>query len=194
MKEVYAEFFVPMLKDLPGVHALNLTAGIRYSDYSRETIGNSTNSEFKVEYRPISDILVRALVRGSVPRADDRGPVAGADAGRADVHGSLRRPDPGAASRRIRTWRRRAKACRSMATSRSRMARSRACSWATRISKPETGDVLTYGVVYDSSQIRGLSLTVDFWKYKIDDLITQLDPNFAVEPVRGHRPADSSAT
>jgi outer membrane receptor protein involved in Fe transport len=44
--------------------------------------------------------------------------------------------------------------------------------------KPETGTVLTYGVVYDVSQVRGLSFTVDFWKYKIDDLITNLDPNF----------------
>ncbi|MEP7244715.1 MAG: TonB-dependent receptor, partial [Gammaproteobacteria bacterium] len=46
--------------------------------------------------------------------------------------------------------------------------------------KPETGDVTTFGIVYDSSQIRGLSATVDFWRYKLDDLITALDPNFAI--------------
>ena len=58
-KDVYAEVFVPLLKDMTAVKALNLTAGIRYSDYSRQTIGTSTNSEFKLEYRPINDILVR---------------------------------------------------------------------------------------------------------------------------------------
>jgi len=46
--------------------------------------------------------------------------------------------------------------------------------------EPETGDVLTFGFVYDSSWIRNLSLTVDFWKYKLDDLIVPIDPNFAI--------------
>jgi outer membrane receptor protein involved in Fe transport len=46
--------------------------------------------------------------------------------------------------------------------------------------KPEEGDVVTFGFVYDSSFIRGFSASVDFWRYKLDDLITQLDPNFAV--------------
>src|SRR6185437_16221522 len=60
VKEIYSEFLVPLLKDAPGAKALNLTAGIRYSDYSKKTIGNSTNTEFKLEWRPISDILVRS--------------------------------------------------------------------------------------------------------------------------------------
>ena len=41
--------------------------------------------------------------------------------------------------------------------------------------------MFTYGVVYDSSQLRGLSMTLDFWKYKIKDLITQVDVNTTAE-------------
>ncbi len=56
---VYTEFFLPLLKDLPGVQSLNVTAGVRYSDYSLDSIGDDTNAQFKVEYRPIGDLLVR---------------------------------------------------------------------------------------------------------------------------------------
>ena len=42
VRELYTEFFVPLLKDLPGVQALNATIGVRYSDYSKETIGDQS--------------------------------------------------------------------------------------------------------------------------------------------------------
>ena len=58
VKEAYAELLVPLLKDKPAVRALNLSLGIRYSDYS--TFGDTTNSQFKLEYRPVKDILLRA--------------------------------------------------------------------------------------------------------------------------------------
>ncbi len=45
--------------------------------------------------------------------------------------------------------------------------------------KPETGDVVTFGVVHDPQFVEGLSVSVDYWQYKIEDLITALDPNFA---------------
>ena len=45
--------------------------------------------------------------------------------------------------------------------------------------KPETGTVLTYGVVYDSSQLKGFSASADIWHYKLDNQIVTLDPNFA---------------
>jgi outer membrane receptor protein involved in Fe transport len=43
--------------------------------------------------------------------------------------------------------------------------------------KPETGDVLTYGLVYDPSWAPGLSLNVDFWDYSLENVVTQLDVN-----------------
>ena len=41
--------------------------------------------------------------------------------------------------------------------------------------------MVTFGVVYDPNFVQGLSLTVDYWQYKIEDMITPLDPNFAVD-------------
>ena len=42
---------------------------------------------------------------------------------------------------------------------------------------PETGDVTTYGIVYDPSWLPGLSINVDYWDYSLEDVITQLDVN-----------------
>jgi outer membrane receptor protein involved in Fe transport len=46
--------------------------------------------------------------------------------------------------------------------------------------KPEKGTVLTYGVVFEPRVVEGLSLSVDIWHYKIEDLITTLDPTYSM--------------
>ncbi|HJU39545.1 MAG TPA: TonB-dependent receptor, partial [Tahibacter sp.] len=60
VKEVYAELFIPVLKDLPFFHALNVTLGDRYSKYSN--FGNTNNGKLAVEWRPIEDLLLRGTV------------------------------------------------------------------------------------------------------------------------------------
>ena len=55
VREIYAELFVPLLKDLPFVHALNVTLGDRYSDYS--SFGSTSNGKLAVEWRPVEDLL-----------------------------------------------------------------------------------------------------------------------------------------
>ena len=179
VKEYYAEIFAPLLKDLPGVHALNLNAGIRRSDYSKDTIGQSTNAEFKVEYRPINDILVRASY-AEVFRAPTI-----ADLSFAPTQDSPTFADPctNLTSAQLAGNPNLNKACAGVIPDSGFTQPNSQITGLIQGSqdlKPETGDVRTFGVVYDSSQIRGLSLTLDYWKYKLDDLITQLDPNFAV--------------
>ncbi|HEY0943182.1 MAG TPA: TonB-dependent receptor [Steroidobacter sp.] len=180
VREIYTEFFVPLLRDLPGVQALNVTAGIRYSDYSVDTIGDDTNAQFKIEYRPISDVLIR----GSYAQVF-RAPTI-LDLSKAPSQDSPTFSDPCtnltpaalAASPGLQ------RACVGVPTTGDF---SQPVSQITGLIlgnpdlKPETGDVVTFGVVYDPQFVQGLSLTVDYWRYKIEDLITPLDPNFAVE-------------
>ena len=178
VKEYYAEIFAPLLKDLPAVHALNLNAGIRRSDYSKSTIGNSTNAEFKVEYRPISDVLVRASY-AEVFRAPTI-----ADLSFSPTQDSVTFNDPcsNLTSAQLAANANLAKACVGVAPDTGFTQPNSQITGlivGSQNLKPESGDVRTLGVVYDSSQIRGLSLTIDYWKYKLDDLITKLDPNFA---------------
>jgi iron complex outermembrane receptor protein len=57
VKEAYAEVRIPVLKDLPFAKSLTFDVATRYSDYSN--FGNTHNSKVSVEYRPITDLLIR---------------------------------------------------------------------------------------------------------------------------------------
>ena len=59
-KEAYAEVFIPVLKDMPFAHSLNVDIGTRYSKFN--LAGNTTNSKLAVEWRPIEDLLMRGTV------------------------------------------------------------------------------------------------------------------------------------
>ena len=60
VKEAYGELLVPILKDVPFVHSLNVDIGDRYSKYSN--FGSTNNWKFAIEYRPIEDLLLRGTV------------------------------------------------------------------------------------------------------------------------------------
>ena len=180
VKEIYGEFLIPLLKDMPGAKSLNLTAGIRYSDYSKETIGSSTNSEFKLEYRPISDLMVRASW-AEVFRAPTIVDLSLAPSLSADTFTD---PCTALTTTKLAANPNLARACQFVPTDGSfdqPNGQINGLLIGNDTLKPETGTVLTYGLVYDVSQVRGLSFTVDFWKYKIEDTITNLDPNFTAD-------------
>ncbi|MBZ9612809.1 TonB-dependent receptor domain-containing protein [Rheinheimera maricola] len=58
VKEYYAEVLIPLLSDMPMAEMLELSASTRYSEYSN--FGTTNNPSFKVSYRPIKELLVRA--------------------------------------------------------------------------------------------------------------------------------------
>lgn len=58
--EFYVELNVPILADMPGADLLELSLAIRSSDYS--TFGTESTSKFGINYRPLSNVLLRASV------------------------------------------------------------------------------------------------------------------------------------
>jgi outer membrane receptor protein involved in Fe transport len=64
VKELYGEFLVPLLKDLPLVQKLELELGVRTSDY--DTTGNSTTYKALANWQPAGWLRVR----GGVNRAE----------------------------------------------------------------------------------------------------------------------------
>lgn len=180
IREVYTEFFVPILRDLPGVQALNLTAGVRYSDYSEDTIGDSTNAQFKVEYRPIADVLIRGSY-AEVFRAPTIFDLSQAPTQNAPTFSD---PCTNLTSEGLAANPNLALACQGVPVD---AEFSQPLSQITGLFsgnpdlKPETGDVKTFGVVYDVSQVPGLSFTVDYWDYHIEDIITSLDVNYSAD-------------
>jgi iron complex outermembrane recepter protein len=177
-KEAYIELFAPLLKDLPGVKSLNLDLGERYSKYS--LFGNTNRAEFKVEYRPISDVLVRATY-AQIFRAPTIGDISGAPTGNAPTLNDICNGFTGGASALYPNL---PKACLGVPTDGSfQEPQNQVTGLITSNAnlKPETGDVKTVGIVYDPSYVRGLSLSADWWNYRVNNLLTTLDPNYALQ-------------
>lgn len=173
LKEAYAEAFFPILKDVPGAQALNLTVGTRFSDYS--TTGNTTNSQIKIEYRPMSDLLVRGTW-SQVFRAPTISNLYGAPQAN---NPQLQDPCNALTQAKVTAKPNLALACVGVPRNGS-FSQPNSQITATVFSnpnlKPETGNVKTFGFVFEPRALNGFSASVDYWDYKIKDLITNLDP------------------
>jgi outer membrane receptor protein involved in Fe transport len=172
VKEVYAELFVPILKDIPFIHALNLTVGDRYSKYNN--FGNTNNSKIALEWRPIEDLLLRGTV-SEVFRAPTVLNVFGGAASDAPklsndpcdhYTGSPANP-----------------ACVNVPTDgsfvNSDVASGLQSSGIASGSQfagfplgPEFGKSFDWGIVYDPHFIEGLSVSADYWRLYLNNTIT----------------------
>jgi len=57
LDEFYAEFNIPILKDLAFAEVFEISVAARYSDYSN--FGDTTNPKFGFRWQPISDVVLR---------------------------------------------------------------------------------------------------------------------------------------
>jgi iron complex outermembrane receptor protein len=182
-KEVYAEVFMPLVKDVFLVKALNVDIGDRYSDYS--LFGDTNRAQFKVEYRPISDILVRATY-AQVFRAPTIADISAAPAANSPDLNDICSGFTGAGTAAFPNL---PAACKGVPTTGAPSGapfsepnnQVTGLVTSNRDLKPETGNVKTFGVVYDPSFVKGLHLSVDWWDYSVSNLLTTLDPNFAIQ-------------
>lgn len=56
--EIFAEFAVPLLSEVPGAYELSVEGGARFSDYS--TVGDTTAHRFAVLWSPVESLQLRA--------------------------------------------------------------------------------------------------------------------------------------
>lgn len=56
--EIYAEFQIPILADIPFAQELSLNVASRYSDY--DSFGETTNNKFGLKWKPFDSLLFRA--------------------------------------------------------------------------------------------------------------------------------------
>ncbi|GAA0720946.1 TonB-dependent receptor plug domain-containing protein [Dokdonella soli] len=176
VKEAYAELFIPVLKDLPFVHALNLTVGDRYSKYS--TFGNTNNTKIAVEWRPIEDLLLRGTVSKvfRAPTVADIFGAAGSDApgltrDPCDYSGTGANPNAGNP------------ACKgvpatgpfrndNVANASQINAATSGAAYAGFPIAPEKGKSFDFGAVYDPHWLEGLSVSADIWRLYLTNNIT----------------------
>jgi outer membrane receptor protein involved in Fe transport len=179
-KQEYLELYIPVLKDQPGAHSLSLDYGLRHANY--ELFGSSTRSDFKLEYRPIKDLLIRGTYSQifRVPTVNDiaSSPVNSSITFNDPCTGLTTAEATGPNAANI------AKACAGVIPDTNFAQPNGQITGlleANANAKPETGSVTTYGFVWEPHQVSGLSLEVDAWSYTINDLITTLDPNYSID-------------
>lgn len=168
-KEIFGELFIPLLKNVPGAKALNLTLGTRLSDY--DSFGSTTNSSAKFEYRPVGDLMIRGTA-SQVFRAPTIGDRFGATQGTfptfIDPCQTATGNEPGYAE-----------ACEFITPgSGYEQDNSQILGFlgGNKDLKPEEGEVFTLGFVYDSSLVKGFSFGADYWRYRLNQAITAGDP------------------
>lgn len=179
VKEAYAELFVPILKDLPFIHALNLTVGDRWSKYS--TFGSTNNWKAALEFRPIEDLLLRGTV-SKVFRAPSISSIFGPPGASAisfghdpcDWAGAGANPNAGNP------------ACTNVpatgpftnsyvADNLQFGAISSGSAYAGFPLGPEYGKSFDFGVVYDPHWLDGLSVSADVWRIYLLNSINSIN-------------------
>ena len=179
-REIYLELFIPILKDLPGAKALNVDVGIRHSSYSIDSLGQATKAQFKLEYKPINDVLIRGTFSQvfRVPTINDLFS--------SPVNTSVTFNDPcvGLTVAALTQNPNLALACQFVVPNGNFTQPNGQITGLNKSNldlKPETGNVKTFGIVYDPSFAPGLSIDIDYWKYEIKNLITLLDSNYSMD-------------
>ncbi len=156
VKEAYTEVFVPVLRELPFIHSLNVTLGDRWSKYN--TFGSTNNWKLAVEYRPIEDLLLRGTV-STVFRAPNTTESFAPVASSFDPY--TRGPgEP-----------------RSTSGAQIETVFSGASVGGYPL-KPENGKSFDFGVVYDPQWLPGLSISADLWRiYLLNSIVRPTGQN-----------------
>ncbi|TZG25819.1 TonB-dependent receptor domain-containing protein [Sphingomonas montanisoli] len=144
VKEAFAEINVPVLKDIPFIQALDVSAAGRVTDYS--TSGRVETWKVGGTWKPVDDLLFR------ITRSRDIRAPALYDlfAGDSSAIGTLNDPVSGVTSNVPQI------------------------TGGNPNLTPEKADTFTFGGVLTPGFLRGFSISVDYYKLKINDAIGTL--------------------
>jgi len=179
LDEVYLEFLVPVLADVPGAKELTFDVAGRYSDYS--TFGDTVNSKFGLKWKPFDDLLVR----GTYATGFRAPTVSDLYGGTSETFDNLTDPCDGsfgsaksnadvaarcAADGIPATFRQEASGG-VPATGPGTQTNYTYLSGSNPNLMPETSKSYTFGVVWSPGFAEGLNVSLDWWKIRIDDVI-----------------------
>lgn len=180
--EGYLELNIPVLADLPGAKELTFDAATRYSKF--DTFGNTTNNKFGMKWRPVDDLLVRATYAEGF-RAPTIGNLYGGGSqtfatGFQDpcdvVYGKAANSarclkDVGANFRQLK------QGFVPITGPNGNQTPVPFVSGSNPFLQPETSTSKTVGLVYSPNYVQGLSMSLDWWKIRIDDTVVSDSPN-----------------
>lgn len=180
LNEAYLEFDVPLITDKTFAKELAIDVAGRYSDYS--TFGSTFNSKFGLRWKPVDDILVR----GTYATGFRAPTVSDLYGGTTDTFDSLTDPcdssfgaarlNPAVATRCAAagvpaTFRQEASGGVA-ATGPGQQTNYTFQSGSNPKLTPEESKSHNLGVVWSPSFVDGLNISLDWWKIRIDNVIT----------------------
>lgn len=175
-QEVFAEVLVPVLADLPGAQSLNFDGAFRRSETERETYNT-----WKVggDWAPVDGLRLRAMQARAV-RAPQPTELSGIGLTAGNIN------DPCTAARRNLNAVRAAN-CNADGVPANYAPPLVVEQGVTGLSggnpdlKPEQATTLTFGLVWQPKQVRGFSLAIDRFKIDMEDVITTVSRQLAVD-------------
>jgi outer membrane receptor protein involved in Fe transport len=173
--EVFAEVFVPILADKPFVQSLNFEGAVRKSD-----AGNSNYSTWNYggDWEPVNGLRLRAKQARSV-----RAPLPGELSGVGQTFGVVQ--DPCTQARRNANPTRAAN-CMADGVPADYVPPQTVEQGVGGLSggnpnlKPEQGDTLTYGIVWEPAFAKGLSIAIDRFEIDVEKIISTVSRQIAV--------------
>ncbi|HBK47637.1 MAG TPA: TonB-dependent receptor [Xanthomonadaceae bacterium] len=179
LNDYYAELAIPLLKDLPGAQALDVSLAGRFSDY--DTFGTTMNYKFGFKWKPIDDLLVR----GNYATGFRAPSIEDLYLGSSDSYDSYSDP----CSSNSDSYAAVAAACTAAGVPSGFVAEYNSSSGNSGQTiypftytsnpdlQPEKSKSYTFGFVYSPSWVSGLDVSLDWWKIKITDAITEFSAN-----------------
>jgi iron complex outermembrane receptor protein len=190
IREAYLEANIPLLKDMPFAKLLSIDLASRYSDYSN--FGSTTNNKASFMWKPVSDLLARGTYAEGF-RAPTVGDTFGGGSQSYDSYLDTCDSVNGEASRNPAVM------TRCLAAGVPKGFRQVLQSGAPVPSGggqtptpfntgagnsslvPETAKTRSLGVVYNPSYVPGLSLTLDWYKVRVDNRITAVGATYEID-------------
>jgi outer membrane receptor protein involved in Fe transport len=177
VKEVYGEARVPILADLPLAKRLSLNGAFRYSEYDLKGVGGVWTYSLGSEWALNSDIAFRAQYQHAI-----RAPNVGELFGGAGTNGPIA-TDPCSDKTPVANQTDALKAlCLATGVPTATVFTSAVQPGAfvnqttggNPNLSPETSNTTTVGLVWTPSYVRGLQVSVDYYKITLDDAISTL--------------------
>ncbi|MFZ9362171.1 MAG: TonB-dependent receptor plug domain-containing protein [Arenimonas sp.] len=163
VKEIYGEVLIPVTE------TFNASIGTRWSDYS--AFGSSINSKLGLEWRPSEQLLLRGTY-AEVFRAPTITDLYGGQFASSDTFA-----DPCNGISQVGGGLSTNPACTNVVADGSfgqTDTQLNAIKGGNADLRPEEGEVITVGFVYEPSWFDGFSSTVDFWNAKLDGAINPI--------------------
>lgn len=167
VKEFYAELAIPLLKEVPFAHALDLSLATRHSNYS--SFGSTDNPKLSLQWRPIEDLLVRGSW-GKGFRAPSIGELySGVATGRPSTNDPCSIDSPSTVN--VPSIRANCAAAGVPTGFKKQNAQSFLSTGGNAKLQPETSKNKTLGFVYAPSFLEGFDTSIDWYNIQISNAI-----------------------